>query len=65
MLPDQLKVLARKASKYFPLAAVSMMEAYLDKSLQKDHAISADSVYSVFEDLLEDLKEKGPGAGLP
>jgi hypothetical protein len=58
MLPEQVKFLSKKTSKYYPLAGVNFLETYLDKNLIREHSLSSDCVYACFEDALEDLKEK-------
>lgn len=58
ILPEQAKIITKKASKFHPLAGVNFLEQYIDKSIQKEWNIPSESVYSYFESCLEDLKER-------
>lgn len=64
MCPEQLQTLANKASLNFPLAGLTFLEPYLDKTMQKEHSISETAVYMCFEDMLVKIKEKDLAIGL-
>jgi hypothetical protein len=58
MLAEELQTLALKPSLAFPFAAITFLEPYLDKTVQKEYSIPEHTMYACFEDLLVKIKEK-------
>ena len=56
--PHQLLVYSKKIQLASPLAAIQLFEPLLDRTVQQTWNIPLDAVYSAFEDMLEEVKEK-------
>ena len=58
MIPEQVKQLTKLAHRNHPLAGIHFLENFLDKNQAKEWNLSPDSIYTTFEECLDELKEK-------